>query len=40
MCALGRPGRKEDLPEAARKMEVPSGRKPVKEFLFEGRIPG
>ncbi len=40
MCALGRPGRKEDLPEGARKMEFPSGRKPVKEFLFEGRIPG
>ncbi len=38
MCALGKPGLKEDLAPAMREREEPSGRKPVKEFAFEGRF--
>lgn len=40
MVAVGRPGRTEDLPEAMRAGEVPSGRKPVGEIAFEGKFPG
>ncbi len=36
MCAIGKPGRTEDLSPELRQGEVPSGRKPVKEFAFEG----
>jgi nitroreductase len=36
MIALGRPGNVEDLPEAGREREKPSGRKPVTEFMLEG----
>lgn len=36
MCAIGRPGKKEDLPEQMQEKETPSGRKPVSEFIFEG----
>jgi len=36
MIALGRPGRKEDLPFALQEREIPSGRKKVEEIAFEG----
>jgi hypothetical protein len=36
MLAVGRPGDPEKLPEHFRAMEVPSGRKPVREIAFEG----
>lgn len=39
MVAIGRPGRKEDLPEALREREFPSARKSVSEIAFEGRFP-
>jgi nitroreductase len=38
MAAVGHPGNKEDLPKRARDMEMPSGRKRVGEFAFEGRF--
>ena len=39
MIAVGKPGRVEDLDEKTREREVPSGRKPVQEFAFEGCFP-
>ena len=36
MFALGRPGDPADLPEQVRKMEIPSGRRPVRESIREG----
>ena len=39
MIAIGRPGKKEDLPERLREREVPSGRKEVAEIAFEGQFP-
>lgn len=36
MCAIGRPGKKEDLSEELQEREVPSGRKPLKDLIFEG----
>jgi len=36
MFAAGRPGDVNDLPEAARKGEKPSDRKPIDEFIREG----
>src|SRR5262245_9868408 len=36
MAAIGRPGRKEDLPEAQQKRESPSDRKPLGQVLCEG----
>jgi nitroreductase len=36
MIALGHPGRVEDLPEQLQARESPSGRRPVRESLFEG----
>jgi len=36
MVAIGRPGNVEDLPEALRAREVPSGRKRLAEIAFEG----
>jgi nitroreductase len=38
MIALGRPGDLDDLPEAVRQREIPSGRKPVQEFVREGKF--
>lgn len=38
MFAVGRPGDPAELPEKMREMENPSGRKPVKEFISEGRF--
>lgn len=39
MIAVGHPGRVEDLPEVFRAREVPSDRKPVESFAFEGAFP-
>jgi nitroreductase len=36
MAAVGRPGNKEDLPPALQVREVPSQRRKVEEFAFEG----
>jgi nitroreductase len=36
MFAIGRPGDPAQLPEALRKIEVPSGRRPVRESICEG----
>jgi len=38
MFAAGRPGDPEKLPEALRERETPSPRKPVREFICEGRF--
>jgi len=38
MFAIGKPGKKEDMPEDLQKMESPSSRKPVSEFIFEGKF--
>lgn len=38
MCAVGHPGKKEDLPKELQAMEQPSGRKKVTEFAFEGKF--
>jgi len=39
MCAIGRPGHVDDLPEGTREKEKPSGRKPLDEIIFEGTLP-
>ena len=36
MIAIGRPGRKEDLPEYQQKREFPSSRKTISEIAMEG----
>jgi nitroreductase len=36
MAAIGRPGRKEELPEALQVRETPSPRKPLAEVAWEG----
>ena len=36
MCAIGRPGKASDLPSEIAKNEVPSSRKHVKDFVFNG----
>lgn len=36
MCAVGKPGKTEDLPKEMQKNEFPSDRKPVSSFAFEG----
>ena len=38
MCAIGRPGPIENLPESFRPRETPSPRKKVEEFAFEGKF--
>ena len=40
MAAVGRPGEIDDLPEAKRERETPSGRKELEEIAFEGRFGG
>jgi len=40
MIAIGRPGDPDDLPERQRRREKPSGRRPVREFAFEGVFGG
>lgn len=36
MFAVGKPGRKEDLPEEVQKREFPTDRKKISEIVFEG----
>ena len=36
MAAVGKPGKREDLPETLREREFPSGRKELSEIVFEG----
>ncbi len=38
MIAVGHPGKVEDLVERDRLREAPSGRRPIKESVFEGRF--
>ncbi|HOJ59145.1 MAG TPA: nitroreductase family protein [bacterium] len=38
MAAIGKPGRKEDLPDALRERETPSSRKPLAEIVREGKF--
>jgi hypothetical protein len=38
MAAVGKPGRKEDLPEDFQARESPNTRKPLGELVFEGRF--
>lgn len=39
MIAIGKRGRKEDLPKDLREIEFPSERKPLSAVVFEGRFP-
>jgi len=39
MCAIGYPAPAENLPEPLKSREVPSSRKRVEEFAFEGKFP-
>ena len=38
MCAIGKKGKIEDLPEALKEMETPNGRKQLKEIIMEGKF--
>ena len=38
MIAIGRPGKKEDLPEALQQREQPSDRKPLSELVMNGKF--
>jgi nitroreductase len=38
MAAIGKRGKKEDLPEEMQEREAPSDRKPLKEIAFEGEF--
>ncbi len=38
MIAIGKQGRKEDLPPALQEKEVPSQRRPLNEIMMEGRF--
>ena len=38
MVAIGKPGKKEDLPQGMQGREAPSDRKPLEEIIFEGRF--
>ncbi len=38
MAAIGKPGKKEDLPEKIREGEVPSSRKKISEIASEGKF--
>ena len=39
MTAIGKPGEIKDLPEKMQQKEKPSGRKLIKEIVFEGQFP-
>lgn len=39
MIAVGKPGRKEDLPPELRERETPTPRKKLSEIVFEGKFP-
>ena len=36
MAAVGRPGRREDLPPQHLSRELPGQRKPIRELVFDG----
>lgn len=38
MVAIGKRGRKEDLPKEMQEREMPSGRKPLKDIIMEGKF--
>jgi len=38
MAAVGKPGRKEDLPEDFQTRELPNTRRPISELVFNGRF--
>jgi len=38
MIAVGKPGKKESLPESLQEREFPSGRKKLSEIVFEGKF--
>ena len=38
MCAIGKPGKKENLPTDLQEKEAPSGRKPITEFIFHEKF--
>ncbi len=38
MIAVGKPGRKEDLPQGLQERETLSDRKPISQFIFEGEF--
>ena len=38
MAAIGKRGKKEDLPAELQEREQPSDRKPVNDLIFEGRF--
>jgi len=38
MCAIGKPGKKEDLAKKLQDREKPSERKPITDFIFEGKF--
>jgi nitroreductase len=38
MVAVGKPGKKEELPERLQQRELPSGRKTISEIVLEGRF--
>ncbi len=38
MIAIGKPGKKEDLPPDLQEREVPSDRRPLQEIIMEGRF--
>lgn len=40
MIAIGKKGKKEDLPEGLQKIEEPNGRRPLKEIAIEGTFRG
>ena len=40
MCAIGKPGKAEDLPADLQKREQPNDRKPLQEIVFEGMFRG
>ena len=39
LFAVGKPGRVQELEEKMREREMPSDRKPIAEFAFEGDFP-
>lgn len=38
MCAIGKPGKKENLPTDLQAKEIASDRKPITEFAFNGKF--
>jgi hypothetical protein len=38
MAAVGRPGRKETLPEHLQKRETPNDRRPLEQTICEGKF--